>query len=97
MSFWWLPFVDPALPVGSRFLGACIVEIEGVVGETRIQQMQRAHQAAWTHGCNPGGAIRAHEIREDAGKRVPRKWVHRLLTRAECEALERELAAIAAN
>lgn len=73
---WWLSFVDPELPQGSRFLGACIVEAATPVG---------AVLAAHAHGCNPGGEIlTAGPFPLDA---YAPAWRNRLLSRDETLAL----------
>jgi hypothetical protein len=78
----WLSFCDASLPKGSQFLGACIVPGDDVV---------EAVQAAWRLGCNPGGEALGHVIPSDVEPRIADKWKRRLLTRAECEAMDVEL------
>jgi hypothetical protein len=53
MTLWWLSFVDPHRPEGTRFLGVALVEAE---------TMADALRRAWSSGCNPGGEVEAYEL-----------------------------------
>jgi hypothetical protein len=53
MALWWLSFVDPHRPEGTRFLGVALVEAE---------TMADALRRAWRSGCNPGGEVEAYEL-----------------------------------
>jgi hypothetical protein len=80
MKRWWLSFCDTKKPAGEQFLGACIVN---------AHRLDEAIQVAHILGCNPGGEIMAHDIPD--GIRIDQKWMERLLSRPECEALGVEL------
>lgn len=87
---WWLSFADAELPKGSQFLGACIVPAGSI-----IEAVQIAHAM----GVNPGGDVVGHPIPESdawllAAQPTLRTYVGRILTRDECETLDRELARI---
>ena len=79
---WWLSFCDATRPKGSRFLGACIVA---------GNDLRDALQAAWAAGCNPGGEVQGQQIEPEDDALVDAKWRCRLLSRAECDAMDREL------
>lgn len=95
MTLFWLSFVDPDRPKGTQFLGACIVR--GVCTGIATIDMDVAIRAAWTLGCNPGGAVQATPIPEAAEEHIDPKWIGRLLSREECEALDHEMKAKRAN
>lgn len=80
--WWWLSFADPARPRGTQFLGAAIV---------RGLCLGSALDMARYLRINPGGEVEGHEI--PASIEMPARFTDRLLTREECEALDRELAA----
>lgn len=81
----WLSFCDPHRPKGSRFLGVAIVPGAEVITAARV---------AWALGCNPGGEVEGRAIPPDKDRLIAEHWRGRLLTRAECEAFEEELARI---
>jgi len=83
-SRWWLSFCDPALPENSQFLGAAIVPGADISTASII---------AWGLGCNPGGEVLGIEIPLDLLIHVPITYLDRLLTRAECEDLDRIMLA----
>lgn len=85
MKQWWLSFCDSDRPKGQQFLGVAIV---------CAHAFTEAITAAHVLGINPGGEVQGHAIPPD--KLVPSQWVERLLTRAECEELERKMIAAAA-
>jgi hypothetical protein len=70
--WFWLSFVDDEKPVGSKFIGACMVKARGMA--TAIREAHR-------QGCNPGGEVSVTEVPEDRYPKPP--WVNRLLTKAE--------------
>ncbi len=82
MPLWWLSFCDADRPVGSQFLGACMVRAEGIV-----LACAEAHRL----GINPGGEVQGFEALAERAAMVPERWVGRLLTRAECEAFDAEM------
>jgi hypothetical protein len=73
-KWWWLSFADGALPPGTQFLGACIVE---------ASDFGEAVSSAWSHGLNPGGEVRGWEFRPDFSPKQSIRY--RLLSRAEAE------------
>lgn len=79
-QWWWLSFADGGLPAGSQFLGVAIVRGHGIGWAA-----SRAHML----GINPGGAVQGLPVPEDF-KFDEAKWCNRLLTRADCEAFDRE-------
>ena len=85
MSY-WLSFCDPARPEGQQFLGGCVVD--GVV------DMVSATKLAWALGINPGGEVNGVEIPPERDAIVAKRWRERLLTREECDEMDRELMAI---
>lgn len=74
--WWWLSFADPTLPEGSQFLGVSLVKASGFV---------TASMAAATLGINPGGEVQGYPVNNLP---VPEQYQNRLLTRAECNALD---------
>lgn len=56
MRWWWLSFVDPALPAGGRFLGVVVVRAPGFA---------TAVQTAHALGINPGGQVRGLVLATD--------------------------------
>jgi hypothetical protein len=82
MSYWWMSFCDPDRPEGDRFLGALIV---------RANSNHEMLSRSWALGLNPGGEVAFFEIPEQYEERIPPDWIEtRLLTRDECEALEKK-------
>jgi hypothetical protein len=79
---WWLSFCDDKRPTGSQFLGAAI--IPGL-------DMTDAVVSAHALGVNPGGEVVGMAIDRERFQRVPKRYLHRLLSREECEALNREM------
>jgi hypothetical protein len=74
----WLSFCDPSRKPGTAFLGAAVVE---------ASSHDSAIILAWAKGCNPGGEVLSHGF---TSARFPDKYLDRLLTRQECDTLERE-------
>lgn len=80
MKTFYMSFVDPKLPEGHRWLGACIVEAEDQIDATR---------KAWVAGCNPGGEILFVEV-----ERIPNiKWYYRLLNKDQLMEMGAEITA----
>ena len=73
-GWFWLSFVDPRRPEGSRFLGVAIV---GPVSDFR-----EAIPLSHVRGCNPGGQVCGHPVIGDIAL-VPVAFRHRLLTLEE--------------
>lgn len=69
-GIYWLSFVDPDLPEGSRFLGVSLVPARNM-----LQAIRRAHR----HGCNPGDEVASQWIPEGAVE-IPDAYLNRLLT-----------------
>lgn len=88
---WWLSFCDAARPKGQQFLGACI--IEGGNTRDRAADLRLALRNAWRHECNPGGDVKAHPIPPEAARLIEKRWIGRLLSRAEADAVGEEVAA----
>jgi hypothetical protein len=99
MKTFWLSFVDEDRPEGDRFLGVAIVQVTeaDVVAALaplahhfpkRLPDSEWLAAALWkAHqlGCNPGGQAASLELH--AGEVPPAIWLHRLLTRAEADAV----------
>lgn len=81
MKLWWLSFCDPDEPIGSQFLGCCIVPGADIV---------EAASAAWAAGCNPGGECQGNEIPEDKLHHCE-DWIGRLMSRADVDAFDRAI------
>jgi hypothetical protein len=90
MSLFWLSFCDPRKPPGEQFLGACVVDGGDSVDDG--ENFKVAVQRAWRFKCNPGGEIQSFRILPEMEVHVGSQWRYRLLTRAECAALNREVA-----
>lgn len=82
VHLWWLSFCDPELPEGSQFMGACMVPGRGFANAVRV-----AHAL----GLNPGGECQGHPVDPARVQEVPNRWLFRRLSRAECEAFDREI------
>lgn len=83
--WWWLDFFDANNegdgadkgPKGQpAILGYAVVKAPNMYAAVKV-----AHEK----GCNPGGMVQMSEI--DSEINVPKEWTNRLLTRAECRAL----------
>lgn len=68
MKTYYMSFVDPDLPEGHRWLGACLVKAEDHADATR---------KSWIAGCNPGGEILFVEPEREPNM----KWFYRLLNK----------------
>lgn len=95
MKTFWLSFCDPDKPVGERFMGVAVVDVEGWEADEafmdvflRFPNAQQnaewiaaATQKARREGCNPGGEVIGYELPPDHPNtaRCPR---NRLLTKA---------------
>jgi len=79
MQSYWLSFVDPDLPEGSRFLGVSIV---------RAEHPKMAVPNAWGLGCNPGGEVMIFPIPQHLESRIEDAYRNRVLSREECGALD---------
>lgn len=80
MSSWWLSFADGDRPVGTQFLGACIVDASDF-----LIAVAKTHAL----GINPGGEVQGYEIPEGAPDLS--RWKNRLMSRAECDEMDREI------
>ena len=78
----WMSFADPDLPKGQQFLGAVIIKARGLAQATVLTH---------TMGINPGGEILSMDIPNDLF--ITDFWQNRLLSREECEELDRILLA----
>jgi len=52
-GWWWLSFMDPKKPAGSRFLGVIVIEAAS------FDMAIRTTHAMW---INPGGEVRSHYL-----------------------------------
>jgi hypothetical protein len=78
-GWWWLSFCDPSRPTGQHSLGVAIVG---------AASFPEAVMVAHATGCNPGGEVMGHPVREDMGA-PPAEWDHKLVSSlAEIERLE---------
>lgn len=73
-GWWWLSFVDPELPEGSRFLGVAIVQAGDFAAA-----VARAHRL----GINPGGEVEGIEMPTIAA--TPEDMRERLLGQQEAQ------------
>jgi hypothetical protein len=71
-SWWYLSFVDPERPEGTRWLGALIVKASGFLS---------AIEGTHLMNLNPGGEVAADEIPYTDAEAEP--WAYRLLTRED--------------
>jgi hypothetical protein len=81
MNWWWMSFCDPNLPKGKKFLGALLIE-----ATDEYDLIFRSH----LFGLNPGGEIQFFKVPKMFEERIEPSMTYRLLTRAECEAIERK-------
>lgn len=81
MSYWYLSFCDTDRPKGHKFLGGCFVE---------AQSAQEAIQAAWAHGCNPGGEVAMVQVPEEREAAIARWGTNRLLSKQELQMLDEQ-------
>lgn len=82
MATHYLSFADPHLPEGQQWLGAVILESDDCLG------FVGAVTASHMLGLNPGGEVVGFEVPDGY---VARKWMGRLLTRADIEAMDAEM------
>lgn len=81
LSWIYLSFADGSLPKGTQFLGGVIVQAHGV-GDAAWQAHQR--------GINPGGEVMG--MIAAPGVVPPERFCNRLLTKAEIDEMDREMA-----
>ena len=81
LTVWWLSFADPDLEDDQQFLGACLVKAKGPAGAVRV-----SHEL----GINPGGQVEAVGGIVIAAA-IEAEWTNRLLTKPQCEELNRLL------
>jgi hypothetical protein len=85
MPFYYLSFCDPALPKGTQFLGATVVE---------APHMHAIPAVAHMLGRNPGGEIAIVELEglasRDEAPEIGRKYFDRFIPRDEVLADEAE-------
>lgn len=75
LKTYWMSFVDPELPEGARFVGACIVQGFG---------MKDAFENSHLLKCNPGGEVKIIDMSEHKDK-INEKWIGRLMNKEEAE------------
>ncbi len=80
MSWWWMSFCDPDLPVGKKFLGALLIE---------ASDFDDVLTKSWALGLNPGGEVVSFPVPKEYEERIEPSVTYRLLSREECEAFER--------
>jgi hypothetical protein len=68
----YLSFVDPDLPEGRRFMGACVVDVPKV-DDQRLQTALAIKQA-WRLNINPGGDVLMLDATEVPDDRVGKLW-----------------------
>lgn len=88
---WWLSFADGTRPKGTQFLGVCIVDT-GMEGAPETMDMLAAVQMTHALGINPGGEVQGLPCPEEREHLIQAKWLNRLLSREECEAIDAEMA-----
>lgn len=74
-GLWWLSFVRE-----EKFAGACVVG----PAPTFMGALALSHRLK----CNPGGECQGFEVHADAAPFVPADYRNRVLTKAECEAVD---------
>lgn len=79
MTYYWLSFVDDALPKGQRFLGGCLVQAGSATAA-----LIKAHAMK----INPGGEVAIVEITDRYEPNVARFQLNHLYSRAEIEAMD---------
>lgn len=78
-DWWWLSFADE-----EGFRGACLVQ-----GMGQVDAISRA----WVLKINPGGEVASvGPLTVDVIERVPEDWKNRLLTKADCDNLEKVMS-----
>ncbi len=84
MRLYWLSFCDPEKPQGSQFLGVCIVSAE-----------DPALALLYTHqmGINPGGEVVAVPSPDNVDLHPFAKFMNRLLSRDQIDAMDLEIEA----
>lgn len=76
-TVWWLSFADEI-----SFRGAVVIHAEDFI--TAIIETTIRH-------INPGGECQGMPAPEDVAVKIPEEWKNRLLSRTECEELDRSL------
>lgn len=71
-ALWWISFIDPERPEGTRFVGVCIVKAPGPT---------TALQEAWFQKCNPGGEASINGPLPLGG--IDDEFLNRVLTKDE--------------
>ncbi len=78
MKRWWLSFCDPDRPEGNQFLGIAIVLADDFLSACFLARLT---------GCNPGGEVMGAPLPDSL--ELDRTNMHRLLSRAEAEEIDR--------
>lgn len=76
---YWLSFVDPERPKGTRFIGVALVEAD---------DFGLAVQLAHRKGCNPGGEVAGEPIPKWAWDAVLESEKHRVLTAEQAAVID---------
>ncbi len=76
-KLWYLSFVD------GKFLGALLMKGRSFSGVLTASHLR---------GLNPGGEIQFHEVPEQAAVLIDPKWLDRLLSREDLNAMDTEMA-----
>ncbi len=98
---YWLSFCDNDRPAGQQFLGVAVVDVtekDRAEAEviTREKWGERDEEVYWLgaairkshqEGCNPGGEVASARIDEFITPETPDCPRHRLLSKAELQAL----------
>lgn len=82
--WWWLSFCDASLPKGEQFLGVCIIGPALDIEEAVI--------LADANFCDPGGEVVGVAIPREVEPLIPVSYRKRLLTRAEAEQFDEQMA-----
>jgi hypothetical protein len=80
MAWWWMSFADPEMPKGRQFLGGLLIE-----ADDEHEMLLRSHAL----GLNPGGEISFFRVPPQFEERVTPDLTYRLLSREECERIDR--------
>lgn len=83
MSFFWMSFCDASLPKGSQFLGGLLIEADDFHAA-----LLKSHRLL----INPGGEVKAFEVKVPISESIEGEYANRLLTREECAGMEKDMA-----
>ena len=86
MRTYYLSFVDKDRPVGQRFLGGCVVDVDRPAKNGHDKWAVAAVQKSWELECNPGGEVMILNVTGSPHNHHFPRGI--LLSRAEMEAID---------